>query len=112
MSRDLMSALGGCRWSFVTGKMNKQGAEDKLRQAGVLLFHNLFELEPRLRQLFPFKTGDGHIADKVRAGSTLAFMFASQSSATAVSGLGPHPLKTEVRSPTAVNMIVCVTWPF
>ena len=32
----------------------------------MLLFHNLFELEPRLRQLFPFKTGDGHIADKVR----------------------------------------------
>ena len=45
--------------------MNKQGAEEKLRQAGVLLFHNLFELEPRLRQLFPFKTGAGHIEDKV-----------------------------------------------
>ncbi|KAK9824802.1 hypothetical protein WJX74_009932 [Apatococcus lobatus] len=52
-------------WSFVSGKMNSQGAEEKMRQAGVLLFHNLFELEPRLRQLFPFKTGAGHIDDKV-----------------------------------------------
>ncbi|KAK9832755.1 hypothetical protein WJX84_006103 [Apatococcus fuscideae] len=51
-------------WSFVSGKMNSQGAEEKMRQAGVLLFYNLFELEPRLRQLFPFKTGAGHIDDR------------------------------------------------
>ena len=63
--RDIRLCWAMCRWSFVSGKMNKQGAQEKMRQAGVLLFHNLFELEPRLRQLFPFKTGAGHIEDKV-----------------------------------------------
>ncbi len=62
MNKDCMCVR---RWSFITGQMQPAGAEDKIRKAGVLLFHNLFELDPRLRKLFPFKTGTGHIADKV-----------------------------------------------
>ena len=53
------------RWSFVTGKLQPKGQQDKINAAGVLLFKNMFELSPRLKLLFPFKDAAGEALDSV-----------------------------------------------
>ena len=49
----------------MTGKLQPKGQMDKINAAGVLLFHNLFELSPKLKMLFPFKGTTGEVLDAV-----------------------------------------------
>ena len=63
-----------CRWSFVSGAMNSGEANEKFKGAAVLLFRNLFELSPRLKQLFPFKTETGDILDAVRNDAMMPYV--------------------------------------
>ena len=56
---------GGCRWSHVSGALQPGERLDKLSQAGILLFRNLFELDPALEALFPFKNQEGKAKDDV-----------------------------------------------